>query len=138
MIDLSKIYSSDQFKTAHIKAKKMLKTELDSLNSKNLIEDSDIVSIYLLIDDLNTFYNITDCISDNYTTINAKGLTISNPLLKEKSSAGNQAIKILTELGGTTKSKRTINRKDMQAADDSNSEIDNLINNPNDQSADDF
>ena len=117
MIDLKKIYASKQFISAHPSAKSMLKIELDALNSKNALENTDIVSIYLLIDDLNLYYSLTDEIGSNYTVVNAKGLTISNPLLKEKSSAEKSAIKLLTEMGGTLKSKRTCNRKEMAEAD---------------------
>ena len=106
-------------KTMHPKAKKILKPILQSLMEKEYLEQSDFASMHFLAVNLDTFFKLDDEIGSNYTVQNNKGLTISNPLLKERNVAQKSAMAILADYGGTVKSRRVLNKKEMIEAEDS-------------------
>ncbi len=105
-------------KSMHPKAKKILKPVLHSLMEKDYLEQTDFASMHFLAVNLDTFFKLDDEIGNNYTVKNNKGLTISNPLLKERNVAQKSAMSILADYGGTVKSRRVLNKKEMIEAED--------------------
>lgn len=113
------IADTEQFKSMHPTAKRLLKKELKALFEKGVIEDADIININLLVEYMDEFYRLKDRIGDNYTTINTKGLEIENPMIKTKNVLGKQILGILSDFGGSCKSRRQLNKKEMIEAEDS-------------------
>lgn len=125
MITVEKILESEDFKKIHKKAQEYLKVTLPSLISQGFIEDSDYISLMFAINDLDMWFCLKDSLGTDYTVPNRQKIIVSNPLLKEMSSLQRSAIAILNTIGGSTKSRRTLNRKDLATAE--NNGLDDLM-----------
>lgn len=113
------IADTEQFKNMHPTAKRLLKKELKALFAKGVIEDSDIININMLVEYMDEFYRLKDQIGTQYTTVNAKGLEIENPMIKTKNVLGKQILNILNDFGGSCKSRRMLNKKELTEAETS-------------------
>lgn len=126
MITVEKILESEDFKNIHKKAQEYLKVTLPSLISQGFIEDSDYISLMFAINDLDMWFCLKDQIGTEYTLASQKNGRIANPLLKEMNTLQRSALAILNTIGGSTKSRRTLNRKDLSTAE--NNALDELMN----------
>ena len=117
MKTIEEILNSEDFMKMHVKAKEDLGVTLPSLFSQGFIEDSDYVSLKFAMHDIDMFYHLKDNLGKMYTISNPRGVTISNPLLKEMSALQRNAMIILNNLGGSTRSRRSLNKKEMVQGD---------------------
>lgn len=117
MKTIEEIMRSTEFLGMHKNAQEDLGVTLPSLFSQGFIEDSDYVSLKFAMHDIDMFYHLKDEVGTKYTIQNAKGFTISNPLLKEMSQLQRNAMTILNNLGGSTRSRRSLNKKEMSQAE---------------------
>ena len=117
MKTIEEILNSEDFQKMHVKAKEDLGVTLPSLFSQGFIEDSDYVSLKFAMHDIDMFYHLKDNLGEMYTISNPRGVTISNPLLKEMSALQRNAMIILNNLGGSTRSRRSLNKKEMVQGD---------------------
>lgn len=125
MKTIDEILNSEDFKKMHKNAQEDLSVTLPSLFSQGFIEDSDFVSLKFAMHDINMFYHLKDEVGEIYTISNPRGVTISNPLLKEMSQLQRNAMVILNNLGGSTRSRRSLNKKEMVQAE--NNSMDELF-----------
>jgi len=117
MKTIEEILNSEDFQKMHNKAQEDLSVTLPSLFQQGFIEDSDYVSLKFAMHDIDMFYHLKDHLGELYTISNPRGVTISNPLLKEMSQLQRNAMTILNNLGGSTRSRRSLNKKDMAQAE---------------------
>lgn len=117
MKTIEEILNSEDFQKMHNKAQEDLSVTLPSLFQQGFIEDSDFVSLKFAMHDIDMFYHLKDHLGELYTISNPRGVTISNPLLKEMSQLQRNAMTILNNLGGSTRSRRSLNKKDMAQAE---------------------
>lgn len=117
MKTIEEILNSEDFQKMHKKAQEDLSVTLPSLFQQGFIEDSDFVSLKFAMHDIDMFYHLKDHLGEVYTISNPRGVTISNPLLKEMSQLQRNAMTILNNLGGSTRSRRSLNKKDMAQAE---------------------
>lgn len=117
MKTIEEILNSEDFTKLHKKAQEDLSVTLPSLFEQGFIEDSDYVSLKFAMHDIDMFYHLKDHLGELYTISNPRGVTISNPLLKEMSSLQRNAMSILNNLGGSTHSRRCLNKKEMTQSD---------------------
>lgn len=117
MKTIEEILNSEDFQKMHNKAQEDLSVTLPSLFQQGFIEDSDFVSLKFAMHDIDMFYHLKDHLGELYTISNPRGVTISNPLLKEMSQLQRNAMTILNNLGGSTRSRRSLNKKDMTQAE---------------------
>ena len=117
MKTIEEILNSEDFMKMHKKAIEDLSVTLPSLFKQGFIEDSDYVSLKFAMHDIDMFYHLKDNLGELYTISNPRGVTISNPLLKEMSALQRNAMVILRKLGGSTRSRRSLNKKEMVQGD---------------------
>lgn len=117
MKTIDEILNSDEFLRMHKNAQEDLGVTLPSLFKQGFIEDSDYVSLKFAMHDIDMFYHLKDEVGNLYTISNPRGVTISNPLLKEMSQLQRSAMVILNNLGGSTRSRRSLNKKEMVQAE---------------------
>ena len=117
MKTIEEILNSEDFMKMHKKAIEDLSVTLPSLFKQGFIEDSDYVSLKFAMHDIDMFYHLKDNLGELYTISNPRGVTISNPLLKEMSALQRNAMVILNNLGGSTRSRRSLNKKEMVQGD---------------------
>lgn len=125
MKTIDEILNSEDFVGMHKKAQEDLGVTLPSLFGQGFIEDSDYVSLKFAMHDIDMFYHLKDQLGQLYTISNPRGVTISNPLLKEMSQLQRNAMVILNNLGGSTRSRRSLNKKEMAQAE--NNAMDELF-----------
>lgn len=117
MKTIEEILNSQEFLSMHKNAQEDLGVTLPSLFKQGFIEDSDYVSLKFAMHDIDMFYHLKDEVGNLYTISNPRGVTISNPLLKEMSQLQRSAMVILNNLGGSTRSRRSLNKKEMTQAE---------------------
>lgn len=122
---IESIVNGEDFMKLHPKAQEYLRITLPSLFAQGFIEDSDLMSLMFAINDVDMYFHLKDELGKDYTVLNKMKVVISNPLLKEMSSLQRNAIAILNTLGGSTKARRSLNRKELLNAE--NNAMDDLL-----------
>ena len=124
-LNLTKIFESTNFKSYHPKAQKVLKMQLKSLDKKELIEDSDIMNIEILCQDTDSFYSL----SDELSTLSKDSGKYKEMIMRQTVALSKQILAILNTLGGSTKSRRVLSRKDLLEAKENS--LDELLEEDN-------
>lgn len=116
-MDLSNVYASKSFNKLGPDAQLILKTTLDDLNAKGFFNPSDLASIFLLIDNYTLYYQMKDvCDTRPIVYIDSKGAQVDQ-IVGEMQKVMKTINQLWRELGGSTKARRTIGKKELAAGE---------------------
>lgn len=112
-MDVKEIIESKYFKGLHKQAQAMLETTLKDFDRKGFLEDADAITVNMLISQTDMYYNLLDEAKKSDMVVNKKTNNVRvNPALTNAQSIMKNILQLNRELGGTTKSRRTINNKE--------------------------
>lgn len=117
---LSAFFRSAEYKKTHPTAKDILKIQLEAISDQ--IQPSDCLSIYQLCTLIDLTYRLKDELAVQGLTYKNGDVSHPNPILTQLTTYNSQIVKLLTEIGGTTKARKRLNSKDLATSDQSNLE----------------
>lgn len=117
---LSAFFRSKEYKNAHETAKDILKVQLEAISEN--IQPSDTLSIYQLSTLVDLTYRLKDELATTGLIYKNGNVCHPSPLLVQISTYNAQIVRLLQEIGGTTKARKRLNSKDLATAESSNLE----------------
>lgn len=112
---------SESLSDIHKKAKRILEPLITDLIARKMVDTQvDTAMVEMLINSMDIYYQMMDEIKlKGYTSINARGGVVQNPLLPVANAYQKTALHILEQMGGSKKSRLFLGKRELQQAEDS-------------------